>query len=87
MAPCYFFNHTQAQDAIPCHPHSMLAALVKWGINTEFNQQLTFMHIHMEMGRVATMRRRESTTNSQPHRPMSESVFSKAGREDKHVHL
>lgn len=36
------------------------------------------MHIHMERGRVSSVRRIENSTRIHPHRPMSSSVFSKA---------
>lgn len=66
--------------------YSMTAFLLKRKKRTKtgFKQQLTFMHIHMEMGRVITMRIMESRTKAQPQNPMSDSWFSKARREDKH---
>lgn len=56
-------------------------------INIEFKQQLTLMHIHMEMGRVTSMRTKERMINIQPHVPMTFSEFSKAAGENKHKHL
>lgn len=56
-------------------------------ISTEFKQQLTLMHIHMERGSVTTMRIKERMINSQPQLPMTLSEFSKAGGENKHKHL
>lgn len=51
--------------------------------DTQYEQQLTLMHIHMEMGRVAIMKIMERKSNTQPHPPMTLSEFSKAVR-DKH---
>lgn len=45
------------------------------------------MHIHMEMGRVTSMRTKERRINIQPHAPMTFSEFSKAAGENKHKHL
>lgn len=49
----------------------------------EYKQQLTLMHIQMEMGRVTIMKRMERMINTQPHGSMTLSEFSKAAR-DKH---
>lgn len=37
--------------------------------NRDFNQMLTLVHIHMEIGSVTTVRIRDSKTKSQPQMP------------------